>query len=114
MSKTIIEGLSQANWESTGGFVPGSGTLDFAADLSTSDASATPELDNIAIDYQSLPVSLASSAFNTESSLNALSKIEWTEVLPNASTDVKFQIRTAADNSGTPNLEWMERTGWNQ
>ncbi len=107
MSKTAIEGLSQANWESTGGFVPGIGTLDFAADLSTSDSSATPELDNIAVNYEELPDVLISSAFNTESDNVAISKIAWSENLP-AGTDAKFQIQTAPDNSGVPGT-W---TGW--
>jgi uncharacterized protein (TIGR02145 family) len=49
MSKTTLEGLSSANWSSTNGFSPG--TLDFAIDLSTTDNTATPELDNIEIEY---------------------------------------------------------------
>ncbi|MFH0808261.1 MAG: Ig-like domain-containing protein [archaeon] len=52
MSKTTLEGLSSANWGASGGFQAGTTeTLDFAMDLSTTNSSATPEIDNIEIEY---------------------------------------------------------------
>ena len=56
MTKTTIEELSQTDWESSGGFVPNTTTtLDFLADLNTSDPEATPELDNIQVNYLGYP-----------------------------------------------------------
>lgn len=104
MNKTAIEGLSQANWEATGGFVPGSTSyIDIAADLSTTDSTATPELDNIQFNYSLNSYStstqtLTSSVYNTTFSQSSPSKIEWSETLL-TNTDVKFQIRTSADGT---------------
>ena len=100
MNKTTIEGITQSQWESSGGFIAMSGTLDFAADLNTSSSSATPELDNISINYIDSS-SLISSPFNTENSENTIARIQWTEGLPSG-TDAFFQVRTAPDNSGSP------------
>ena len=52
MDKAFLEGISQAQWNASGGFVAGTtATLDFAADLLTTDSSATPSLDQISVAY---------------------------------------------------------------
>jgi hypothetical protein len=97
MTKTTIEAITQAQWSASGGFT--AGTLDFAANLSTTDLNFTPSLDNIAVNYN-LPQTqtLTSSAYNTELSPANLSKIQWTENLP-ANTDIKFQLGTSPDGN---------------
>ncbi|MFA7209697.1 MAG: LamG domain-containing protein, partial [Parcubacteria group bacterium] len=100
MAKATLEGLSQSDWESTGGFMPGVTTeLDFASNLSTTDATATPTMDNIQINYNT-PISqtLISSPYDTEVSATSLSNLQWSETLqPN--TDIRFQLRTSSDGT---------------
>lgn len=117
MSSTTLESLSSANWSASGGFEAGTTTkIDFAADLSTSDSSVSPELDNIEVTYASYYTSseqtLISSPFNTESSANILGGIAWTENIPTG-TDIKFQLQTAPDDSGSPGVwsGWMGPNG---
>ncbi len=110
MEKSALEAISQAQWESSGGFSPGTTTtLDFAADLKTTDATVTPSLDNIQVSHILAPHSIISSFFDTQSSVNALSKIQWSENLP-TDTDIIFQVRTAPDDSGSPGT-WTNWTG---
>ncbi len=54
---------------------------------------------------------LTSSPYNTEVSDNTISSINWTENLPTG-TDIKFQLRTAPDSSGSPGTwsDWLGPT----
>jgi ELWxxDGT repeat protein len=101
MSKSTVEGLSQSQWSSSGGFQTGStSSINIAANLSTTDSTVTPELDKFQINYNTFLSSadLTSSIYNTQVAPAALEKIQWTENLL-ANTDVKFQIRTSPDGT---------------
>jgi Purple acid Phosphatase, N-terminal domain/Fibronectin type III domain len=109
MSKTAIEGLSSANWASSGGFqARTTETIDFAMDLSTSDNTATPEIDSIQLSYH--PYNhLLSSRFNAEASTNTLGGITWTEdaTLPTGTT-VVLSYKTASTSEGLSSADWTE------
>ena len=83
--------------------------IQYKAILDTTNDHATPILNDVTIAYQYYPATstLTSSAFNTQSAANVLAKIAWSETLP-AGTDIKFQVRTAPDSSGSPGTF----TGW--
>ncbi|KKR47497.1 MAG: Cell wall surface anchor family protein [Parcubacteria group bacterium GW2011_GWC2_40_31] len=112
MSSTTLEAITTSQWESSGGFTPG--TLDFAADLLSSDSAFTPSLDDITINYQQYATStdLTSSPYDSSDAANVLASISWTENLPSA-TDIKFQLRTAPDSSGSPGTwtSWLGPDG---
>ena len=105
MTKTEIEALTVNEWDQ----VFTQGTIDFAANLSTTNGSVTPELDDIQINY-TLPQTqtLISNTIDTEEDFNTIDSIQWTEIL-NTNTDVKIQIRTSPDNSTW--TEWMGPLG---
>ncbi|KKQ52233.1 MAG: hypothetical protein US70_C0010G0038, partial [Parcubacteria group bacterium GW2011_GWD2_38_11] len=108
MTKSIMEGISQVQWGASGGFVPLSGTLDFAVSLKTTDAAVTPTVGSINVNYELLPPALISSPYDTSSQANVLSKILWTENLP-AQTDIKLQLRSSAN--GSVWTSWMGTDG---
>lgn len=109
MEKTALEAITQSQWEASGGFVPNTTiTLDFAADLKTTDDTVTPSLDNIQVNYVPYPPSLISSPYNGGSSSSILGKITWAENLP-TDTDVEFQVRTSPDNTTWTN--WLGPDG---
>lgn len=85
--------------------------IQYEAALSTTDATITPVLSDVTINYTyySTSQTLTSSAYNTQSSANILSKIQWAENLP-SNTDVKFQVRTAPDVAGAPGT-WSDWCG---
>ncbi|MBU4536893.1 fibronectin type III domain-containing protein, partial [Patescibacteria group bacterium] len=112
MSKTSLEALGSANWSTSGGFVAGTTTtLDFAMDLSTSDSSATPELDQIKVNYTYFGSGeyLISSKYNTEVGLNIMGGINWTEdsTLP-VNSQVTMYLRTAVSAVGLDSASWSE------
>lgn len=100
--------LSSASWYPSGSYYESSEVdlsdvsanrwLQVEATLETSDISVTPTLTDIAVSYFSM---FTSSFYNTNDAGNILNKISWTENLP-TSTDIKFQIRSASDSSGSP------------
>ena len=111
MSKSTLEGITESQWSESGGFQAGTTTtLNFAVDLSTSNSSVTPSLDNIQVGYSynspGYPA-LTSSWYNVGDTYNVMGKISWSETLPSG-TDAKFQIQTAPDSSGSPGTA----TGW--
>jgi hypothetical protein len=67
---------------------------------STSDISNTPTLNDLTLNYTSLPAaaSLISSPFNSNDAANILAKLEWVESLA-TSSDVTFQLRTSPDGA---------------
>ena len=82
--------------------------IQYQATLSTADTSATPQLSDISIEYNTYSNgSLLSSAYDTESTANVMANIAWTE---SGTGDIKFQIRTAPDNAGSP--DWANGSGW--
>lgn len=104
--EATLEGLSTADWESSGGFVYGATNyLNFAASLSTTSVTATPELDNIAINYTSYSQNMVSSVFDTGSTSFRPIKVQWTENLPSGS-EIKLRIRTSPDN-----VTWTDYLG---
>ena len=52
---------------------------------------------------------LTSTAYDTESTNSVISHLDWNQTLP-ANTDVRIQLRTAADNAGKPNV-WTPWVG---
>lgn len=112
MSSTTLESLSSANWGASGGFEAGTTTkIDFAADLSTSDSSATPELDQIQIDYTTYSSSqtLTSSAYNTESAANVVAGVIWNEdaTLPTG-TGITVSLRASSSSALIATTDWIE------
>jgi hypothetical protein len=88
--------------------------IQYKAYFSTTDTSQTPSLDDITINYTYYPASatLISSPYNTSDTANVVGRIGWSETLP-GNTDIKFQIRTAPDSSGSPGVwtDWLGPTG---
>jgi len=85
--------------------------IQYEVALSTTDASATPSLDDITINFQtfSTEATLTFSPFDSTDSANTINSISWTENLPSG-TDTKFQMRTAPDSSGSPGT-WSDWCG---
>ncbi len=85
--------------------------LQYKIDLSSSDVNATAKLDSISINYTryAFSTTVTSSAFNTTSAGNLLSMLSWNETLPTG-TDVRLQVRSAADNLGVPGT-WSDWQG---
>ncbi len=74
--------------------------IKYKAYFETTNPQATPELQDITINYYYYPVgtfSLISSPYNTSDAKNLLAKLQWTENLQ-TDTDIKFQLRTSPDN----------------
>ena len=87
--------------------------IKYKAYLTTSSDFATPYLHSITINYQYYPnVTLTSSPYDTGDAANILNQVSWTETLL-ADTDIKFQLRTAPDSSGSPGAwtSWMGTDG---
>lgn len=95
MTKSAMESLNQSQWNTIGGFAPG--TLDVAASLSTVNAAVTPVLDNVAINYY-MPIekTYISSVYDAQAENAGVVSIAWTETAP-ANTDIRVQIRTSSD-----------------
>ena len=83
--------------------------LQYQVYLTTSNTAITPSLTDITFGYTyySASGSLISSAYNTAAATNLLNKIRWTQTAPSG-TAVKFQVRAAADDAGSPGV-W---SGW--
>jgi len=83
--------------------VPANRYVQYRANLTTTDSMATPTLDDITINFSryTLSSTLISTAYNTVDANNLLDSISWTETLP-AGTDIRLQLRTAADSAGAP------------
>ncbi len=112
MAKTTLEGLSSSNWSASGGFLAGTtATIDFAADLSSSDSLATPELDNITVNYftYTFDQALISSAFNTESEGNLIDGLSWNEnsTLPTG-TSITMYMRASSTSELLASTDWAE------
>ena len=77
--------------------------VQYQSTLSTINAYVTPSLDDVTIGYNIYPASqtLTSSVYNTTSATNTMGMLRWTEDLPTG-TDIKFQMQTAPDSSGSP------------
>ncbi|MCR4283878.1 MAG: FG-GAP-like repeat-containing protein [Parcubacteria group bacterium] len=93
----------------------GSQYLRYKTYFNTASASYTPTLDDITINYFQYTTSadLTSSAYDTIDPSNAVGSISWTEGGVSGSQDIKFQIRTAPDASGSPGTwtSWLGPTG---
>lgn len=86
--------------------------LQYRVRSATTDTSVTPSLNDITFNYTTYadPSELISSPYNTTDSANLLGSLGWNETLPVVDTDVQLQIRTAADNVGSPGT-WSSWTG---
>ncbi|MFA7209708.1 MAG: fibronectin type III domain-containing protein [Parcubacteria group bacterium] len=71
--------------------------IQFRVNLSTTDTSTTPALEDITFHF-SANQSLISSVYDTETATANLSKVQWIKTLP-ANTDIKFQLRTSSDGA---------------
>ena len=127
-SATSSGGLSSATWygpTSTSDYYTSSGTtinsilnggqyVQYKALLSTTNTLATPTLADITVNYTYYNSSgtLISSSYNAGSPANILAKMRWTRTVP-AGTTVKFQMRAAPDNSGSPGTwsSWLGPDG---
>ncbi|MCF6276951.1 MAG: fibronectin type III domain-containing protein [Candidatus Magasanikbacteria bacterium] len=88
--------------------------VQYQAILTSSDVDATPTIEDITIVHQSYPLtnqSLISSAYDTGSSANVMGDMSWIETKPTGS-NVRFQLRTAPDSSGSPGTwtSWLGPT----
>ncbi|PIS07581.1 hypothetical protein COT78_02690 [Candidatus Berkelbacteria bacterium CG10_big_fil_rev_8_21_14_0_10_43_13] len=83
----------------------------YKAFLSTTNPSATSVLSDITINYSQYAASgtLISSSYDSSDPGDVLNQLSWTESLP-AGTDVKFQISTAVDDTGSPGV-WSDFVG---
>jgi len=109
----IVATINSTNADSSATLPSGNGCItdgdqyiQYSATLATPvDASITPSLDDITIGYNYYPTNqtLISSWYDTNSDANLLSQISWKEdaSLPTG-TNVRFQIQTAPDSSGSP------------
>ncbi|PLX27606.1 hypothetical protein C0581_03340 [Candidatus Parcubacteria bacterium] len=79
--------------------------VQYQATLASTDSTVSPTLSDVTIGHNSYPLehALISSPFDTGNAANVVGDIAWSETTPSG-TDVKFQIRTSADNA-----TW---TGW--
>ncbi|RJQ31022.1 hypothetical protein C4572_03060 [Candidatus Parcubacteria bacterium] len=88
--------------------------IQYRANLSRTDTSVNPSLDDITVNFQyySTSTDLTSSPYNSGDSANVLSSLSWTESLP-ANTDIKFHLRTAPDSSNSPGTwtSWLGPDG---
>lgn len=85
--------------ESSGADISGIGSgqyVQYQTILSTTDQTVTPQLHDVAINW-GVTSTFISSPYNTEAVENIFNKILWTEN-GLANTDIKFQLRTSADN----------------
>jgi len=75
--------------------------LEYQAVLASTNSNNIPTLDSVTFSftYPTSAQTLTSSVYNTETVGANLSKIQWTENLPSANTDIKFQIRTSPDGT---------------
>ncbi|PIR58050.1 MAG: hypothetical protein COU71_00680 [Parcubacteria group bacterium CG10_big_fil_rev_8_21_14_0_10_38_31] len=108
--------VSSGDAMSTGGCVTnGHRYVQYQAVLSTTNTAVTPTLNDITVNYSQYTASadLISSAYDTLDPSNAVSSISWTESGVSGSQDIKFQIRTAPDSSGSPGTwtSWLGPTG---
>ena len=71
----------------------------YRANFTTTDATITPTLENVRVDYQYYlnTQTIVSSIYNTNYPAAVIDKIHWPETLP-AGTEIKFQLRTSPDN----------------
>jgi hypothetical protein len=114
---TPVPDGSWSAWQTnvaTGGDISGlpvARYVQYRVNLATADTTVTPVLDNITVNFTryALTASLTSSAYDSGDAANLIEGIGWSENLP-AGTDVRFQIRTAPDNGGTPGT-WSDWTG---
>ena len=83
----------------------------YRVNMSTTDTDVTPSLDDITVNVAaySAASALISSPYDTGDASNLLSGISWNETLL-ANTDIRIQLRTAADNSGSPGT-WSDWFG---
>ncbi|NOY74124.1 MAG: hypothetical protein GXP14_17450 [Gammaproteobacteria bacterium] len=98
----------------SGGDISGQGSnryLQYKVDLSSSDSNVTAKLDSITVNYNRyfFATTITSSAFNTTFADNLLGMLSWNETLPTG-TDVRLQVRSAADNLGVPGT-WSDWQG---
>ena len=88
--------------------------IQYYASLTSSDVAATSALEDITLAYNTFPTSqtLTSSAFDSSAAENVLSSLTWTEDIP-TNTEVKYQLRTAPDSTGSPGAwsSWLGPTG---
>jgi len=117
------ENLSAAEWlgpTGTGDYYTASGAINSAlngkrwvqykAFLTTSDFNASAALEEVIINFTYYPAQgiLISSPYNTTDAANVLAKLRWTQTIEEGITAIKFQLRTAANDAGSPGT-W---SGW--
>ncbi|MFC1748885.1 FG-GAP-like repeat-containing protein [Pseudomonadota bacterium] len=85
--------------------LPAERYFQYRVNMSTTDTDVSPSLDDITVNVDTFSTSsaLTSSPYDTGNSSNLLAGISWNETLP-ASTDIHIQLRTAADDSGSPGV----------
>ena len=89
--------------------ISGGQYIQYQAILSTTDQTVTPQLHDVTINW-GITSTLISSPYNTGDAGNIFNRISWDEGTPPANTDIKFQLRTAPDSSGSPGT-WTDWCG---
>ncbi|MEI7750281.1 MAG: fibronectin type III domain-containing protein [Candidatus Moraniibacteriota bacterium] len=86
--------------------------IQYQATLSTYDDSVVPSVSDVSLPYTYYPTTspeLLSSPYDTTDGANLLARITWSQDAPSG-TAVRFQVRTAPDNNGSP--DWASGSGW--
>lgn len=93
------------------GVIDGQRYIQYQASFSNTDVTKTPELFDIAINYE-FAASSTSSMYNTSDAYNVLTQISWNEI-STLDNNVKFQLRTAPALGSSPGLwtSWMGYDG---
>ncbi len=81
--------------------------IQYRANLTTDDVTVTPTLDRVIINYdQYAPGNLISSAYDTVSVSNLITKIAWTETGTSTDETIKFQVRSASTTELLADAPW--------
>ena len=82
--------------------------IQYKADFSTADASATPTLSSVTINYGGYNTSgtLTSSIYNSGNPANIITDMLWTDADTSATETVRFQVRSAATSEGIASAAW--------
>ncbi len=88
--------------------------VQYRATLTSGDVSVSPSLENVTINYQryAFTTRLISSPFNTESAVNLIDTLSWSENL-DSGANIQISLRTAPDIAGSPGswTAWLGPSG---
>jgi hypothetical protein len=78
--------------------------VQYRISFSTDDISETPSIEDVTINYENYThkEELISSPFNTTFLTNRIMNLTWNKEETSSDTDIRFLLRTAPDNNGSP------------